>query len=194
MSLCAAAPLTLTVTGTGHAYGFSQINYKDTAEFSMVVSYDSEAFHDITESRVFGPVSLKFATSSASYALTSNGAADIGISDYNGDRVSFEASFDGLEEWGHQEAGLYLKLKNAGDLTVLDLLKPNSVALADLAAASFILQTKDNGGYVIGDQIMFFDSLNIAVAAPVPEPEAYAMLLGGLAFVGAVAARRRRYS
>ena len=36
------------------------------------------------------------------------------------------------------------------------------------------------------------DDLNLAVAAPVPEPESYAMMLAGLVVVGAIVRRRRR--
>jgi hypothetical protein len=40
--------------------------------------------------------------------------------------------------------------------------------------------------------LMTFNAVPLSVATPVPEPETYAMLLGGLALIGAIARRRRR--
>jgi hypothetical protein len=40
--------------------------------------------------------------------------------------------------------------------------------------------------------LMTFNAVPLSVATPVPEPETYAMLLGGLALIGAIARGRRR--
>ncbi len=190
-SVCAAAPLTLTVNATGNLYGSSLFDHRETVRFSMTSSYDSDDFRLPADHHGFGPVSLNFASPRASYSLGSNGGADLVVAQY-GTELVFSANFAAQQEWGNQEARLVLGVGGAGGLTPADLLIPRVISFDDLTAASFSLQTRDNGGYVIGDKVMFFDNVTVTIAAPVPEPEAYAMLLGGLAVVGALAARRRR--
>lgn len=190
-SVCAAAPLTLTVNATGNLFGSHLFDHRETVQFSMTASYDSDDFGFPSDQNGGGPVSLNFASSRASYSLGSDGLADMIVARY-GPELVFSAKFDARQEWGHQEARLVLGVGGAGGLTPADLLSPRVIRFDDLTAASFSLQTRDNGGYVIGDEVMFFDNVTVTVAAPVPEPEAYAMLLGGLAVVGALSRRRRR--
>ena len=65
-------------------------------------------------------------------------------------------------------------------------------AANNLQAANYYLLVS---GKVTGDGSVRYDgALNLQPAAPVPEPETYGMLLGGLAVLGLVARRRKDHS
>ncbi len=84
-------------------------------------------------------------------------------------------------------------------VSLLDL-TPDSFSFSNLLSGSYQLLvagdvTGKNGGLFGGGSVGYiglFSTIPSAIAAPVPEPETYAMLAMGLATVGWVASRRKK--
>lgn len=194
-ALASAAPMTLTVNGSGIVASNGPLGSNTAGRFSMTIDYDTDSFHG-TEAfgySAFGATSLTLATANASYTATSSGGADLLMGNFGDTRpyLSLKASFQAQDQWGNHEAGLTLYLDRADALTPPDLLTPRVVTLDNLAGATFWLQTRDNGGELFADHHIAFDNVTVTIASAVPEPAAGAMLLAGLGVVGAVVARRR---
>ncbi|WEF35453.1 PEP-CTERM sorting domain-containing protein [Pseudoduganella chitinolytica] len=195
-ALASAAPMTLTVNGSGTMVSTGPLGSNTPGQLSMTIDYDTDSFHG-TEAfgyGAFGAASLTFTTAGASYTVTSVDGADLLMGNFGDTRpyLSLRASFQAQEQWGNQEAGLTLYLDRPGALTPPDLLTPRVVTLDNLAGATLWLQTRDNGGELFAEHDIAFDNVTVTIASAVPEPATYAMVFAGLGIVGAAAARRRR--
>jgi hypothetical protein len=87
------------------------------------------------------------------------------------------------------------------DITASDADGTVSVTLGNTSLSSFLGVVSDTGSlnFVAAQSVRFFNDSpftsaavdNLILATAVPEPQTYALLLGGLAAVGFVASRRR---
>jgi hypothetical protein len=77
---------------------------------------------------------------------------------------------------------------NRASLYVDNLLEPN---FTNVAAGSATYDWVHIGSGLTGLTSAFFDNLNVAIT-PIPEPEAYAMLLAGFGLLGFAARRRKQ--
>jgi hypothetical protein len=81
------------------------------------------------------------------------------------------------------------------DTTWTQISIPTTVPVG--ATAAMVRFLSENGPVIPGfdgaltQTTVFIDDVNLAVAAPIPEPGTYALMLAGLAGIGAVARRRR---
>lgn len=112
---------------------------------------------------------------------------------FNSSATSYTVTFDLAQRPGNHES---VQVTLDGQVLSGGLLTPASSAISSysytvsgLSGSNHTLQFKgvnNSGAY---DSSLFLD--NVSVTAAVPEPETYAMLMAGLAMVGAVARRRK---
>ncbi|TFW13952.1 choice-of-anchor E domain-containing protein [Duganella callida] len=131
---------------------------------------------------------LTFTLSGVSQTLTSS------------DSHTFNASvFDGLSNYAGTSGGSYTfsspfsSSSTYSDAASLALFSGTGSAHANLAASttSVIAGISGNTRSLVLPSFSGYAKVTYTYATPVPEPETYAMLLGGLALVGAIARRRK---
>jgi hypothetical protein len=140
-------------------------------------------------------VGYKF-TSNTGYTFTANYTGpevydqnSVDVQDY---KHSASNATDHVHVTGQSLTGTVLQYSEFdldGDYTTLNSTTlPSSLALGKFAGTIFLLWTDGNG------KLFTFDAVvdTLTPAAMVPEPESYAMLLAGLALVGAVGRRKLR--
>lgn len=165
-ALVAAAMLTVSATSSFAAVGYPSLTFVGgSADFGNTVSgsfYDGYVFDLGTASNV--------GVAATNVAISFGSSAFSGISNFagylNGNPLSFESS----------------SFKYPGFTTLVSVLTGGSLLGPGLHTLTF-------SGTTNGSTASYGGSI---MAAPVPEPETYAMLLAGLAVMGGIARRRMK--
>ena len=169
----------MTTVGTGYAYGNVATGWSITG--SGAVSSNGTAWHGTT-------------TTGTHFGVLQN-ISKISQTFTSGIQADYTFTFDLALRPSPYDPGQAVAVKFDGQL--LGTYSPTttwstqSVSALNVAAGTHTLEFAGTNPLNKADTSAFLDNVKMTVT-PVPEPEAYAMLLAGLGIIGAVARRRKQ--